>query len=194
MKTNNIEIVTLNKKGITDFSSERNKILKASKSEWLFFIDSDEVVSKDLALEISNLDLQNSDYNGFAITRKNFFLRQYIGEDKIVRLGKIGSGKWVRMVHEVWDINGDIGQLKNSLIHNTAKNLHEYISKIDFYSGLHAKANKKEEKTATLFKIIFYPSLKFVQTLVLSKNVVFSIMQAFHSFLSWAKLYLSYYS
>lgn len=194
MKTNSIEIVTLNKKGITDFALERNILLKKSKSDWLFFVDSDESVSKELANEISNLDLQNSGCNGFAVTRKNYFLGQCVGHDKIVRLGRKDNGIWKRTVHETWVINGEIGQLKNPLIHNTAKNLHEYISKIDFYSGLHAKANKKEKKTATLFKIIFYPSLKFVQTLVLSKNVVFSIMQAFHSFLSWSKLYLSYYS
>lgn len=194
MKTNSITTITLNKKKVSDFALERNNLLKKSKSDWVFFVDSDEVVSKDLALEISNLDLQNSGYNGFVITRKNYFLGQYIGNEEIVRLGKVGAGKWVRAVHEVWNINGHVGQLKNPLIHNTAKNLHEYISKVDYYSGLHALANKKEKKQATLFKIVFYPSLKFIQTLAKSKNVVFSITQAFHSFLSWSKQYLSFYS
>lgn len=190
MKMNNVEIITLSKKNIHNFALERNILLKKTKRGWIFFVDTDEVVSKELANEISNLDLDNSDYNGYVVTRKNYFLGQYVGEDKIVRLGKVSSGKWKRMIHEIWNIKGKIGELKSPLIHNTATYLRDYITKIDFYSSLHAKANREEAKIPTLFKILFYPALKFFITLIKSKNVVFSVMQSFHSFLSWAKMYL----
>ena len=194
MRSNNIQTITLSKKVINDFALERNMLLSKSKKDWVFFVDSDEIVSKELVSEISHLDLQNSNYDGFVINRKNYFLGQYVGLDRIVRLGKKRAGKWVRSVHELWDIKGKVGQLKNPLIHNTATNLHDYITKIDYYSDLHAKANAKEGKTATLIKIVFYPQLKFVESFVKSKSVVFSIMQALHSFLSWSKQYLSFYS
>lgn len=194
MKTNSLKTVTLKKSNISDFAAERNLLLKSAKSEWVFFVDSDEVVTKKLETEINNLDLKNTEYSGFYITRRNFFIGQYVGSDKIIRLGRKNAGRWRRAVHETWDLKGKVGELKNPLIHNTASKLSDYISKVDRYSTLHAKANQDEGKIPTLFKIVFYPILKFIITFIKSKNVVFSIMQSFHSFLSWSKQYLSFYS
>lgn len=179
----NLEIITLNKPNITDFALERNKLLTKSKAKWILFLDSDE--------KINNINFNLSDnFVGYEITRKNYFLGQYVGSDKIVRIGKKGSGKWRRAVHETWQINGKIGKIRNSyIIHNTADNLHGYIDKINYYSTLHALANKAEGKKSTLSKIIFFPTGKFLITLIKSRNAVFSIMQSLHSFLSWSKLY-----
>jgi len=189
-KIKKMEIITLNKNNITDFALERNKLLNNSKSDWVFFVDSDEVVSDSLKSEIIN-EIVDSKFDAYYVIRKNYFLGKYVGFDKILRLVKKGSGKWERSVHEVFRLSGGrTGELKNLLIHNTANNLNEYISKINIYSKLHAEANKKEGKVSTVFKIIFYPMAKFVVTYFKSKHVVFSIMQSFHSFLSWSDLWL----
>jgi len=187
---NHFQIITLNKKGITDFAKERNRLLDEAKSEWVFFVDSDETISNFPASPAGRQLPISNEFSGYQFIRKNYFLGQYVGEDEIIRLGKKNSGKWIRRVHEVWDIKGKIGKLNNPIIHNTADNLNGYISKINLYSDLHAKANMEEGKKATLFKIIFYPPLKFIVTLVKSKNIVFSIMQSLHSFLSWSKQWL----
>ncbi len=71
--------------------------------------------------------------------------------------------------------------------------LKSYIDKMNIYSTLHAKENKNEKKDSNILKIIFLPFLKFVFTYIRTKNIVFSIMQSFHSFLSWTKLYLKQY-
>lgn len=188
---NKVEIITLYKKGITDFAKERNKLLKNAKSEWVFFIDSDERVSEALASEIKNLKLKIINYDGLYVRRRNYFCGQYVGEDKIIRLGKKNAGKWVRRVHETWEIKGRVGELKNPIIHNTGDNLSDYIKKINFYSTLHAEANRQEGKKSSLFKIIFYPKMKFLQTFLKSRHFVFSLMQAFHSYLAWSKLWLN---
>ena len=185
-----ISIITINNKKINDFAKERNRALSAvERGEWVLFLDSDEVLSPELKEEIKNLN--PGIYDGFYVKRKNYFLGRYVGTDKIIRLVKKGFGKWQRQVHETYHLAGgtEAGYLKNCLIHNTAGNLYDYLSKINNYSTLHALANKKEGKKATLFKIVFYPVLKFVQTFVKSGHIVFSLMQAFHSFLSWSKLY-----
>lgn len=183
------EIITLKKNNITDFAEARNKLLIKAKSNWVLFLDSDEILSPELEDEIKNLNPGICD--GFYIKRKNYFLGQYVGSDKIIRLVKKGFGKWKRQVHETYHLAGgtETGYLKNCLIHNTAVNLYDYISKINNYSTLHALANKKEGKKATIQKIIFYPLFKFIQTYAKSRHVVFSIIQSFHSFLSWSKLY-----
>ena len=182
---NKPEIIILNKSGITDFAKERNLLLKKSKSKWVFFIDTDEVVTKELKSEIVNLDPK--DFNGFYIKRKIIFLGKYIGEDKVLRLGKKNSGKWERKIHETWKIKGKTKTLSNHLIHNTAGNLHSYIEKMNKYSDLHAEENIHEGKKSSLFKIIFYPKAKFVQNLFQGRGCIFSMLQSFHSFLGWAK-------
>lgn len=181
-----LNILTLNKSNITDFAKERNELLKNSKTEWNLFLDSDEKLSKP----INNI---SNKYNGYYLKRKNYFLGQYVGMDKIIRLVKKGTGKWIRTVHEVWQPNKShsrCGMLNSPvIIHNTADNLKDYLNKINKYSDLHAKANLLENKKSSLFKIIFFPVGKFIITLIKSKHVVFSIIQSFHSYLSWTKLY-----
>lgn len=168
-----MEVITLKKEGITDFAKERNRLLSMSKSKWILFLDSDERLS------------------GYKIKRKNYFLGKYIGSEWIIRLGKKNAGRWERRVHETWNIKSHlVGAIeKPVIIHNTAKSIHDYIEKLNFYSTLHAEANREEGKKASLFKIVFFPKLKFLVTLFKSRHFVFSIMQAFHSFLSWSKLY-----
>jgi len=182
-----IQILTLRKNNITDFAKERNNLLEKSKGDWILFLDSDETLSKDLKREIKNLN--PNDYSGFYIERENYFIGKYIGTDKILRLGKKGTGKWSRRVHETWNIKGKVGELKNRIIHNSASSLHEMVDKINNYSTLHAEANYVEKKRPDIIKIIFFPKLKFFQSLLMGRGVTFSILQAFHSFLSWSKLY-----
>jgi len=184
---NNFEILRLNSPGITDFASERNLLMGKSKSDWVLFLDTDEKISKELDQELKSLDTIG--YSGFWIKRKIIFLGEEIGEDKVVRLGKKDAGKWNRAVHETWEIKGKIGTLKNYIVHSTAENLHEYVEKMNKYSTLHAIENKKEGKRSTLLKIIIFPKFKLLQNLFLGRGFTFSMLQSFHSFLGWTKLW-----
>ncbi len=180
-----LSILILNKPNITDFASVRNDLLAKSKSDWNLFLDSDERIKSE-EIKINNY------YDCYLFKRKNYFLGQYVGTDKIIRLIKKGTGKFVREVHEVWlpKTSHPAGVISdNYIIHNTADNLADYIKKINYYSDLHAKANLKEGKKSNLSKIIFFPIAKFIVTLIKSKHLVFSIMQSLHSFLAWTKLY-----
>ncbi len=184
----NIAFITLNKKNIRDFAKERNELLLGAKSNWVFFVDSDETISNNIREEVERvISNPRNKYNGFYIYRKDYFLGEYSGTDKILRLGKRNCGHWERKVHEVWAIKGSIGQLKNPLIHNTADNLHDFVAKINFYSTLHAEENLKEGKKSNIVKIIIFPVLKFIQSMIIGRGFVMSMLQSFHSFLSWSK-------
>ncbi|WKZ25900.1 MAG: hypothetical protein QY322_01170 [bacterium] len=176
-----LNILELKKSNITDFAKARNELLQKSKADWVLFLDSDEKLSSPIK-NISNK------YDGYYLTRKNYFLGQYVGDDKILRLGKRKFVTWKRGVHETWDIK-NVSNLDNVIIHNTADNLTDYLKKINKYSDLHAKENLKEGKRSTLFKIIFFPIGKLIVTYIKSKHIVFSIMQSLHSYLAWLKLY-----
>lgn len=178
-----ISIVTLNRRNITDFALERNRLLNKSEDQWVLFLDKDEILETPIT-EVSDK------YSAYYLIRKNYFLDLYVGSEKIIRLIKKGSGKWVRRIHEIYQLKkGKTGTINNVIIHHTADNLTEYLNKINKYSSLHALANSEENKKSSTFKIVFYPQIKLLLTLIKSGNIVFSIMQSLHSFLSWTKLY-----
>ncbi len=186
-KMNNFEIITLKKPGITDFAAERNMLLAKAKSKWVFFLDTDEKTTPELSDEINLTLSKKPKFDGFYIKRKIYFLEKCIGEDRVLRLGKRDAGKWKRAVHEVWDVGTNTGSLNNFIIHNTANDLHSYIDKINNYSEIHARENRKEGKNVTILKIVLYPTAKFLQNIFSGRGFVFSMLQSFHSFLGWTK-------
>ena len=183
-----ISMIVLKGKQISDFAKERNLVLKKARENWVLFVDSDEKVSPALAQEIKNL--KPSGCSGFYLKRENYFLGQFVGTDKILRLARKDTGQWQRRVHETWKVKGKIGLLKNPLIHHTASSVSEMIKKINYYSTLHAQANLKEGKKSSLFKIVFFPVFKLVQNLFIGKGFVFAMLHSFHSFLAWSKLWI----
>jgi glycosyltransferase involved in cell wall biosynthesis len=184
-----IQIITIKKDKIEDFSKERNRALERTQDEWVFFLDSDEELSPRLKEEIENLK-PDGKVNGYYIKRRG------IVEEKLLRLARKNAGRWERCVHEVWRVKGKVDYLRNPIIHNEDMGIFEMVKKADFYSTLHAKANKLEGKKSNIVKIMISPFYKFFQTFIVKKaykkgtrGFVFSLFQSFQSFLSWTKLY-----
>lgn len=62
-----------------------------AKNDWMLSIDADERLDEDAILEIKKLDLNTTDYDGFALRRKNFVGEHWIKAagfypDSVVRL------------------------------------------------------------------------------------------------------------
>jgi glycosyltransferase involved in cell wall biosynthesis len=183
-----VSIIVLKGKKISDFAKERNLALERARENWVLFVDSDEKVSPALVREINNLN--PAEYSGYYLKRKNYFLGKFVGTDRILRLARKNAGKWQRRVHEVWQVKGRVGTLKNPLIHQTAFSVREMLQKINFYSTLHAQANAEEGKKSSLVKVIVFPGLKFMTKLFQTRHFVFSLLLSFHSFLAWSKLWV----
>ncbi|MBI3559374.1 glycosyltransferase family 2 protein [Candidatus Gottesmanbacteria bacterium] len=134
-----VEKITLNKKSITDFAAERNKLLAKAKTEWVLFVDLDEEISPELEREIREIG-ENQGYQGYRIKRRDWFMGRWLkygetGNIKLLRLGKKGAGVWKRKVNEVWEI-WNVGEFRGKLLHYPHKNIAEFIKKINFYSDL----------------------------------------------------------
>jgi len=183
-----------------DFASQRNFGLSKAKYEWVFFIDADEIVPKKLASEIKN-KIRNSKYNGFYIKRVDNWLNKELkggenGKVWLLRLARKGKGKWKRSVHETWKIRGDAGKMNNKLIHNSHKNVSEFVRHINFHATIHASENRREGKGSNFLIIFFYPIFKFLSNFVVKRGYVdgehgfvAATIMSFHSFLSWSEQY-----
>lgn len=186
-----------------NFAAQRNFGLEKTRGEWVLFIDADEQVSEALAGEVSSIvNRESSMHQGFYLKRRDFMWGRELGHGetgnvKLLRLAKRDSGRWRRAVHEVWDINGEIRTLNNPLAHYPHQTLGEFIADIDWMSTLHAQENEKEGKRSNLFKIIFFPKLKFFDSWILklgfldgTPGLLLAMMMSLHSFLAWSKLWL----
>lgn len=186
-----------------DFASQRNFGLQKAEGKWVLFIDADEQVSSILGSEIiqavNNPELK---YAGFLLKRQDNLWGKRLkhgefGTISLLRLAKKEAGKWKRAVHEYWDIKGDIGRITSPLLHYPHQTLNEFIADINWHSSLHSEANLKEGKKSNIFKIHFYPKLKFLNNWIIkgglldgTEGFVAALMMSFHSFLAWSKLWI----
>lgn len=195
-----------------DFAAQRNFGLSKAKGEWVFFVDSDEIVSEELKEEIirvmdSRLVYPDEGGNdnqvvGFYLKRKDYMWERWLthGETskvKLLRIAKKDAGKWVRPVHEIWEIKGAVGYLNNLLLHYPHENVAQFIDEINHYSTLNAKYLHERGIKSSVWQIVIYPSAKFFLDYFVylgfldgTAGAVMAILMGFHSFLTRAKLYL----
>ncbi len=144
------------------FSKWRNIGANKAKSDWLFYIDTDESVTDKLRKEILK-KIKVEKYSAFQIPRKNFFLgKEFKSEwpDYVTRLIKKDKlKKWEGSIHEQPIIEGKIGRLKNPLIHVTHRNLGQMLEKTIKWSWLEAenryKAGHPPMKVWRFFRVMF---------------------------------------
>lgn len=188
-----------------DFAAQRNFGLSKARGEWVLFIDSDEIVSQELASEIQNVikkpaEISNREV-GFYVKRKDYFLGRWLthGETanvKLLRLAKKDAGKWTRPVHEVWDVKGNVGELSHPLLHYPHPNVAQFLDEINRYSTLNARYLHSQGVTVSWWQIIAYPKIKFLVNYFWrlgfmdgTAGVILALMMSFHSFLVRSKLW-----
>lgn len=204
MQIPNLTIITLNTPNIQDFSIERNKLLAGVRTDWVLFVDSDEIVSLDLAKEIkSQIESPKSTYySAYRIKRLDNFLGLLLkhgetGNASFIRLAKRDWGSWQGTVHEKWVGKGLVGTLKNPLLHFPHSTLASFVDKINQYSSLAAQERYDNKISSSLAQIILYPVAKFISNYLLKlgfldgvPGLIHSLMMSWHSFQTHTKNYL----
>ena len=187
-----------------DFATQRNFALRKVSHEWILFIDADEEVSRNLQEEITQVLKNPGNITGYFIRRQDIIYGKILkfgetGNIFFLRLGRYDGGQWVNKVHEVWQISGKTGYLKNPLIHASHKDIKEFLVKINEYSTLVAQSWKEQGKVIGFWQILLYPSGKFFNNYLVKfgfldgvAGLIMAVMMSFHSFLARGKLYTSY--
>ena len=185
-----------------NFSAQRNYGLSKTKSDWVLYIDADEVVSTDLKNEILKTMRSETNKMGFFLKRRDFIFGKEIqhgefGNIKLLRLAKAGAGKWRGNVHERWEIKGPIGKLSNPLLHFPHQHINTFLKEINFYTDIRAKELFGEGVRSSFLSIIFYTKAKFFQNYMIrfglldgTSGIILALLMSFHSFMVRSKLWL----
>lgn len=169
------------------FAEQRKFSLTKANYEWIFSLDADERCSEDLSEEIQTILSQNViKPNGFLIPRKSFFLGRWVKHsgwypDYQLRLfRKDFVSIEDRLVHESYEVKGEIGKTKNNILHYTVKSISDFIIKINNYSTLSAIENS--QKKINCVYILFKPFIEFIKKFVFQGGFldgVYGVMVAF---------------
>lgn len=162
--TDNIQIVENMPYGL-----KKNIGIKKAASEWIFWLDADERVTRELEQEIKDVTNYN-DYNAYYINRKSFFINKFIKHcgwypDYTLRLFKNSTGiKFDSAeVHEKITFDGKSSKLKNELLHYTDRDFEHYIDKLNNYTTLSANELRRKNRSSGLIDIIFRPVFTFIK-------------------------------
>ena len=146
------------------FGAQKQKGVDLAKNEWVFVLDSDEVITDELKNEIIST-LKEPKFMAYNVARLNFFFGKAIKNmglypDYTVRLFNKNFAKFDgRAVHEKVVLNDGsqrLGALKNHFLHYAYESIEQFIAKQNRYSSMGAKRNLLKALTSpawTFFKL-----------------------------------------
>lgn len=141
------------------FGIQRQKAQKIATMDFCLWIDSDEIITPELANEIKFFVNENHPTKILSISRKNFVLKRFIRHcgffpDRVWRLYPRAHTHYNSdLVHEKIILKNDsiLINSKNSLLHDTYKTLDEMHSKLQNYSEEWAKNRFNKTQKGCLF-------------------------------------------
>jgi glycosyltransferase involved in cell wall biosynthesis len=130
-----------------NFAAQKNWALEhlPLHNEWVFFLDADERVPVPLRTEITEaIASPGCGWDGYFIGMKQLFMGSMIAHggwfpNFRLLLFKHRVGRYEeRIVHEHLTLHGRAGRLKNLLIHEDRKGIHQYFERHNVYSTMEA--------------------------------------------------------
>ena len=148
------------------FHINKNLAIDNCHGQWVFLIDADERISKELAAEIKKKVGESPKENGFWVNRRNWFLGGFLTKggaypDSVIRLIRRGKGRLPEVsVHEQIVIDGEVGRLKNDLLHFADPSFSRYLSRANRYTSQTAAQITKEDPGTGVWPVTYYMAFK----------------------------------
>lgn len=188
----------------TTFSDRRNLGAEKAAGKWLLYVDADERVTPVLRREIKETIEKDNDLSAYAIPRRNIRLTKELSfggwwPDYVLRLMKKDKLKtWEGELHEQPVIEGEVGKLKEALVHFSHRGSleHKFQTTINWsnieaqkmFEAEHPQMNVKRFVSAMLRE--FYKRMIKLQAFRDgTEGVIEAFYQVFSVFISYAKLW-----
>lgn len=195
-----VEINTDKLKG--SFSDFRNLGAKKAKNDWLFYVDTDEIVTPSLKNVIIE-SIASDKYSAYAIPRRNFIFGKEMRHpglwpDYVIRLiRKSDLLGWSGDLHEQPRFNGNLSHLKEPLIHKKHDNISDMVDKTNQWSEIEAKLMfKAKHPPMNWLRFLSAAAREFWQRMVLQtafmdgvEGTIYGLYQVFSRLVSYSKLW-----
>jgi glycosyltransferase involved in cell wall biosynthesis len=190
-----------------DFAKLRNIGSDTARGEWMLYIDADEIVSDELAREITEVIRQSfrrpqrpgSGVKLYAIRRQNYYLGiLWPHEEKILRLfHRSALTEWYGKLHESPRTEGVAGELHGAVVHDTHRTLEEMVAKTNEWSDVEARLRfHAGHPQMTYWRFLRVMVTAFYDSFIRQEGWrtgtvgwVESIYQSFSIFVTYAKLW-----
>ncbi len=185
------------------FGMQKNRALSYATNEWVFSLDADELVTAELRSEIEAALIDPHGHAAFRMPRLSSFCGRYMRHsgwhpDYVTRLFLRDAARFSDdLVHESLIVDGPVGKLRQSLLHETFQDLEELLEKINQYSTAGARMLSEKNKKASLKKAIGHALWAFFRTYILRagfldgrEGFMLAVSTAESSYYRYAKLML----
>ncbi len=185
-----------------NFLENKQRAIEKAAGEWILQLDADEAVSKELKEEIK-LVISKAEYSGYNIPRKNWFLTRFLMKggvypDYVLRLYKKSGAKFdLKDLHENVKVSGEVGYLKNAILHYADPDFSRYLLRWDRYTTFDAETAVREGKKLNFISyFIIKPKIWFLKTYFRHKGFmdgfpgfVFSLFSAIRFWVIYIKYF-----
>lgn len=189
-KKNRFRLIKYTEK-IENFAQVRNFALEKATYEWVFFLDSDEIipVSEQPAIQRA---IKNGKLDGAFVKRTDVFMGKQLrygeaGKQRILRLFKRDLGHFNRAVHEVAKVNGKVGNIDVTIIHHAHVSISEFISTVSWYAQ-QIGFNRSFLPHEVLLELLIYPPGKFIFNYIFAlgfldgwRGLIYALVMSMHS-------------
>ena len=188
-----IKIDSNNLKG--SFADWRNEGAKKAKGKWLFYVDADEEAPKNLKLDDGN--------SAYAIPRRNIIFGkefkhggQWPDYQKRLFLKSKFKG-YQGKLHEEPIFEGNLGHLKDPIIHHKNTTLSEMVEKTNEWSEIEAQLMfDANHPPMNIFRFFSAGMREFWKRMIIQmafldgpKGVIYALYQVFSKLISYSKLW-----
>jgi len=156
------------------FHINKQKALDACRGVWILQLDADEVVTEELKEEIRlTINDGRLTNKGYYIPRRNYFWGHFMKKggqypDYVIRLVKRGYARFpCKSVHEQIQIDGEVGYIKEPMLHYSYRTFDDYWKKAATYTELTAKEFKENGLKKNLGTWVHYVILEPMKTFFL---------------------------
>lgn len=186
------------------FGLQRQRAQAHAAGEWLFWIDSDEVVTEELAKSIQSSVAGAPAKTVFQLKRLSWFFGRFIRHsgwypDKVVRLYRRDEfGYNDALVHEkVHCPDARVETLEGDLLHYTATNFADYMAKSVRYAEDWAEGRARRGKSASLVAACAHSAGAFFRKFLLQRGFLdgrhgflLAMITAFYVFNKYVALWI----
>jgi len=183
------------------FSAQKNFALSQTTQPWVLSLDADERVSAELHMGISEVLTYDGPGDGFSIPRQNIFWGAWVRHGRLypdyqLRLFRRGLGRFAEhAVHESVHVNGSVGRLDAALIHESYRDLEDFVSRANRYSTLAAEEAIRAGQSVRSRDLLLRPLGRFFSMYCLGqgfrdgwRGLLLAALYSYYVFLRAAKI------